>query len=159
MPEFSVAVVPGRQSQKMLLRNKTLSATSVNKGCHSHQWLQPPLTPVTPEGTPEGNKEDLPCSSHHTAATLMVRPQDVKAQDTGPGGWRCVSKEWYQWAQALHLPKQKNAKFLEKSGFLWFDFVTATCPLLQNYIYPSFRHLLQAVFSGLLEMLPPRFRA
>ena len=46
--------------------------------------LQPPLTLVSPEGTQEGNKEYLPCSSHQTAATPLVSPQDVKTQDAGP---------------------------------------------------------------------------
>ena len=70
------------------LRNKTLPAISANKGCHSHQQLQPSSGElVSPEGTQEGNKEYLPSSSHQTAVTPHGEPeetQDVKTQDTGP---------------------------------------------------------------------------
>ena len=60
------------------MRNEILPAISVDKGCHSHQPLQPPAygdgDVVSPEGTQEGNKEHLPSSSHRAAATPHGEP-------------------------------------------------------------------------------------
>ena len=63
----------------------------------------------------------------------------LKTQDTGPDTtWRCISKQWFQWAQA--------------------SFVPATCPLLQQLLYilapPSpplsgFSELLKMLSAGL----------
>ena len=51
----------------------------------------------SPEGTQEGNKEDLPSSSLWTAATpqgvSLEETQGMETQATGPKELRCLSKE------------------------------------------------------------------
>lgn len=55
------------------LGNKMLLALTVNKGCHSHQRLQPPPW-VSAEGTQDENKEYPISSSQQTAATPEGEP-------------------------------------------------------------------------------------
>ena len=68
--------------------NGIIPAISVNKGCHSHQRLQPPASGerVSPEGTQEGKN-----TCHLAAIRLQplptVSPEEtwgMKTQDTGP---------------------------------------------------------------------------
>ena len=74
-----------------LMINGIFPVTLVEKGCHSHQRLQPPPDGelVNPEGTQEA-KEHLPTCC---LAAIRLQPlpavspeetQDVKTQDTGP---------------------------------------------------------------------------
>ena len=65
---------------------KMLPTISINKGCCSHQPLQPPsLTPplphrlVNPEGTQDGNFMPT-LESSETAATLMLYPEEIQGE-------------------------------------------------------------------------------
>ena len=80
------------------MRNGILPAISVNKGCHSHQRLQPPAKGelVIPEGSQEGKNNACHLAAIRLQALAMVSPeetQDMKTQDTGPRWLRCISKE------------------------------------------------------------------
>ena len=100
------------------LRNGIFPVISGNKRCHRHQRLYPQL--VSPEGTQEG-KNTCYLAAIRLQPLPTVNPekgQDVKAEDTGPRQLRCISKEWFQWAQTLASSlTRKSAKFLEISGF------------------------------------------
>ena len=80
--------------------------------------------------------------------------QDEKTQDTGPRELRRISKGGFQRAQTLTSSHwQKSTKFLKTPSFLLL-IISSTCLLLQNsYISQLPLHLLEAVFSVLLEML------
>ena len=75
-----------REKPSYASENGTFPAMSVNKGCHSHQQLQPlRMVEMSPEGTLEGN------TCHLVAIRLqplpMVIPKetlDVKTRDSGP---------------------------------------------------------------------------
>lgn len=70
--------------QKILqLRNKIVPALWVNKGCFSHQWLQSPPIPVSPEKTQEENKEYLPSSSPQATATPAGELWGNSGESTG----------------------------------------------------------------------------
>jgi len=126
------------------MRNKILLGLSINKGCHSHQGLQPPAGGA---GEPWGElrKETCHFSSHQTAATPKVSPkeiQDVKTLVTSPRYLRCISKEWFRWAQTLHLPIQRKVL----NSLTWaiqFSFISINllfllpAPPCTTPIYPS----------------------
>ena len=66
----------------------------------SPQPLQPPPR-VQPEGTQNG-----------------------KEQDTGLRELRCISKEWFQWAQILHLPIHRKALH-SLTWDVWFSLINS----------------------------------
>ena len=81
-----------------------------------HQWWA-----GDPWRNPE-RKEYLPSSTIRMKPLPTVSPeekQDVKTQDAGPRKWRCISKEWFQWAQSLPSSHtKKSAQFFE---IIWFS--------------------------------------
>ena len=101
-----------------VLTEKWSTFTSVSKGGHCHQWLQP-LPMVSPEGTQEGMN-----TCHLAAIGLqplpMVSPektQDVKIQDTGPDSWGIYQRNDFSEPRLLYLPIQRKALNL---GYLVF---------------------------------------
>ena len=96
--------------------NGIFPAISVNKGCHSRQRLQPSNVSQWALRKLRAEKN----TRHLAAVRLQPLPavsaeetQGVKTQDTGPRWLRCISKEWFQWAQTLaSSPAQKSTKCL-----------------------------------------------
>ena len=56
------------------MRNGLFPAMSVNKGCHSHQGLWPPLKVRGEPRGDSGRKEYFPSSSDQTVATPHGEP-------------------------------------------------------------------------------------
>ena len=138
----------------------------------------PPTWAGEPEETQEGKN-----TCHPAAIKLQPQPtvspkgaQGVKTQDTSPTQLRCISKECFQWAQTLPFSHHKKA--LDSFTWdIWFsliyknfwhsDFPPIVAKFLYNLVPLTLRlssnpphspdsHLQGTVFSGLLEMLPPR---
>ena len=104
--------------------NGIFPAISRNKGCHSHQRLQP--SKVSRWALRKLRAEKNTC--HPAAIRLQPLPamspeetRDVKTQDTGPRELRCISKEWFQWAQTLASSQtKKSTKFLTLRDLVFF---------------------------------------
>ena len=85
--------------------NGIFPAILVNKGwCHRHRWLQPSNVSQWALREPRAEKNTSHLAAKRQQPLPTVSPeetQDVKTQDTGPRWLRCISKEWFQWAQTL----------------------------------------------------------
>ena len=68
-------------------RDGSCNALSVNKGCQSHQRLQPPWTVSWSAWENSRRKEDLPCSSHSPES-----PEETQAVNTGH--WPQTGEVW-----------------------------------------------------------------
>ena len=114
--------------------------------------------PVNPRGTQERNKEYLLLSSHHTAATPNRDPWRNSGYKT-TGSWGVYQRHDFSEPRPLHLPINKKAQN-SLTWDIWFFgsnvlflLPALCCKISLNPDSPP--HLLGAVFSGLLEMLPP----
>ena len=84
--------------------NGIFPAISVNKGCHSHQLLQPSNVSQWALRELRAEKNTCHLAANRLQPLPMVNPeetQDLKTQDTSARWLRCISKEWFQWAQTL----------------------------------------------------------
>lgn len=90
-------------------------AISVNKECWGHQAISHYSCPwwwVLREHKTQKNR--LPSATTGTPSGVPEGIQDGKEQDTGPRPLKCISKEWFQWAQTLvSSHTQKNAKIIK----------------------------------------------
>ena len=136
----------------------------MNKGCHSHQRLQPPLKESW-WALRELRKGKNTC--HPAALRLQPLPavspaetQDVKIQDTGPRELRCLSKEGFNEPRLLHLPIHRKVLnsltwdiwfSLINSHLLMFptDYLSFVAKLLYNLASPLY--LLGAVSQSYLK--------
>ena len=102
-----------------------------NTACHisKQRTLQPSshhitATPkVNPGGAQDINK--MPFRTVHLEETW-----DKKAQDTGPKYLRCISKEWFQWAQTLYLLIHRKA-LNSLTWDIWFSLINSTLLMFQ----------------------------
>ena len=141
---------------------KNVTATSVNNGCCNHHII----------GI-SGWKQKRPAIYQSTAAATlqMVHPdetQDERTQATGPRDLSWTSKEWFQWAQTLHLSIQRKA-LIPLTWNAWFSLINNNILMFQLpglyckellYILQPPHHTpatpcLWNSFSALSEMLWP----
>ena len=124
----------------MMLRNKILSAISVNKGCHSHQQLHPPPT-VSRWALRELRKE-----IKNTCHLAAIRLQPLPGKPWGnsgcfrilaPESWSAYQRNDFSEPRLLQLPiHRKVPNSLTQD--IWFSLINnnlwmTTCPLLQNF--------------------------
>ena len=147
------------------LINEILPAVSVNKGCHSHQWLQP--SNASQWALRKLRKERIPaiyqpsdCS--HCLWWAVRKLRMWKHKVLAPESWGAYQRNDFSKSRLLHLPIHRKALnslacdfwFSLFNGNLLMFLLPALC--CKTPIYPgSPPHLLRAVLSGLLEMLLP----
>lgn len=149
--------------------NGTLLAISMNKGdiiaiinCNS------PTGSSEPRGN-SGGKEGLPSSSIRLQPLRQGEPWAEEAQDKQTQGARPQGAEVHPKGRMSGSPDSRISSCTQKAlspltWDIWFSFnlqwslaIQPTCCLLQNFYrtWLPAPHLLRAVLSGYLEMLPP----
>ena len=111
LPHFSLSTIifsfpcfPLFSSYEITVRNAMFPAKSVNKWCHSHQWLQSSIVSWWALKKHRAEKNTCHLAAIRQQPLPMLSPektQDRKIQDIGTRLLRCISKESFQWAQIL----------------------------------------------------------
>ena len=81
-----------------------------NKGCHSHQWVQPPPGVWELRELKKETKNACHLAATRLQPLLTASPGEteaLKTQDASPRELRFISEEWFPWAQTFASSHRK----------------------------------------------------